>query len=310
MSSVGTLDVKTKMKNIFKKLKNKRFKWEYFCNVLDNNVSLEELYILAQRENIPYFTTMTKRELCAEFSKRAVEKEYKKKNIQPKCLNDSSIFSMENLDLTPPEFFFSYNHNGQLYCDDIRFLYKHFKEKGPEHPIDRTKVSSEIINVVNKEFKNLLKSTVRMDDLNQDIIEYITPKNMLISNTTTLFNILSQQSYPNNLQLFIESDFDNFHDFIHELKNSLILTKDELIGVLNTSDDLVKQKIKLVDTLLFKINNQPDIEYDITYIYNKIYGGFEETETNSSETESEYERSSGSSIGSWGYGEWGSGVDI
>ena len=273
---------------------HRRFKWENICSTL-GNLNIEDLYELAAKERISFYTMMTKREICAELAIR-VDKHVKAKlNLQGKCSNPNSIFTMESVNDISPEFFFSYKHNGQIYCDDIRYLHRHFIENGDTHPIDRTPVSTKLVNVINREYDLLVETTNTMTDTTDESDEPITRQSLLTANTSSFLSLLN---YPNSSELFIDSQRDKFRMFLQYLYNEHILTSNEYQEV-NSISDLINSKLKLLDIMLLKIRNDPhqvetnsghlsEIAINTSVVYNDVF--YNESEPSESElTESDIE---------------------
>lgn len=271
----------TKLKSIVNKhyKSRNRFKWQNLCKPNElSALKMDELEELALQEKIPYYLMMTKRELCTEFAKRFQNVIKGKKKVEPKCINTTSILGTDLADI-PPEFFFSYPSNNKIYCDDIRELHKHFEMNGNKNPIDRTPIKQSIVDTINEWYKYLTKISVNMLDFDDDPV--ILPiRSQLSAKFTTL---ASKLNYPNSSELFINADTVKLMLFIVELHKDGILSDSEL-RMLSGFTDINQRKLILIDTLLIKINNDPQrieipgqrdllsaIAINTSNIYNQIF---------------------------------------
>jgi hypothetical protein len=266
---------KNLQKSVLKPEQVRRFKWENICATL-GDLKLDDLRELAAKERIPFWSMLSKREICAELSKKVHEQINLKVKLQSKCSNDSSIFTMESIKDIPAEFFFSYRHNGQTYCDDIRSLYTHFTTNGNKHPIDRTPVSRELVNIVINEYKHLVSVTNNMKDDPNTKEEVVSKESMLTSNTASFVSLLN---YPNDSTLFINSNQQTFNRFLNELRAEGILSQNELSMLPN---NLIDKKLQFIDLISLKIRNDSQqvetssgtlsaIAINTSNVYNNIF---------------------------------------
>jgi hypothetical protein len=270
--------VKNSLKNAMKRLKEKksinRFKWQDICAEL-SKIRLDELQDLAFIEKIPHYLLMTKRELCAEFAKTYEFTISKVSKVQPMCINTTSILGTD-VNKISPEFFYSYQHNGKIFCDDIRELNKHFSINGSKHPIDRSDVGNRLVKNVNEWFNYLTSITTTMDDFEEE--EEIPTKSLLSSKSATLASVLN---YPNSISLFINSSSRNLTKFLNLLQEQNIISSYD-ISSLKRISSLDSKKTLLVDLLLMKIRNDPEqeivngsvistVQINISNIYNNVF---------------------------------------
>jgi uncharacterized cysteine cluster protein YcgN (CxxCxxCC family) len=271
-------DLEEKLKNISKDKKH-RFKWQNLCSA--NKISqleLEDLRELAIYESIPYAELMEKRELCSEFAKRFQNVIDGKKKIESKCINTTSI-TLTDLKDIPPEFFYAYNHNNKVYCDDIRDLVQHFETNGNTHPIDRSPIQQRFVDRIKHKYRFLQQTTNTMEDFN--IITPQLPVSSILSSKATTF--ASKLNYPNDISLFINADKQLIQTFVAELVQEGILSRQEAVSM-TVVNDLTSYKITLLELLLVKIKNDPQqiiilnsrtplssVAINITNIYNSIF---------------------------------------
>lgn len=270
--------ITNKIRNITNKKKDpsyKRFKWENLCSVLDK-INIHDLYELAAIERIPYYSSMSRREVCAELSKLAAERMIRKGKIEHKCLNKDSI-SGDSIKDIPAEFFVSFYDNNKLFCEDIRSLYKIVNEtRYPKNPWNGVPFSKEVINLINDEY-NILERTVNtFKDLNTKE-EPISITSLLTQKVAKLLGLLN---YPNNGQFFIDASNRKIQRFINKLKDNNILDSRDSRILLGESSKT--KKMTLVNILINKIEgdrNQVQTQhgvisnliFDISEIYNSIF---------------------------------------
>ena len=252
-----------------------RFKWMNICSVL-SGLPRDDLIEFAFMEKILFPGMMSKRELCAELAKKFSERINTINNLKPKCFNQDSPITLESIDDIPPEFFYAYKHNNKLYCDDIRQLIRHFiseRSQGqtPRHPLDRTRLPNDLIELVFAEYKYLGDITNTMD--NQEEEEELPPQSMLSSKATTFSHLLLAHA---PIQRFIDANESLINGFISELRNEFILRNNE-INHINASRDLMDKKNRLLDILTLRINSDPRVDgvsqlaVNITSSYNSIF---------------------------------------
>jgi hypothetical protein len=272
-----SLDIK--LRKIVSSKDKKRFKWQNLCSPKKlNELEIDELHELAIIEKIPYYLMMTKNELCVEFAKRFENVIDGKKKVEPMCINTTSILGTELNDI-PPEFFFSYQHNQKVYCDDIRDLHKHFQLNGNKHPIDRSIMKERVVDKINKWYNYLTKNTNNMLDFDDEPV-VLSMQSQLSSKFAGL---ASKLNYPNSSLLFINSNETTYNKFVSELRNEGILNNNEIEN-LSIYTDLNQNKLVLIDFLLLKIMNDPQriqvpgqqqllsaIAINLSNIYNTVF---------------------------------------
>jgi hypothetical protein len=269
--------LKKSLENAMKKLTEKkittRFKWQDICAEL-SKIRLNELQDLAFIEKIPHYLLMTKKELCVEFAKKYESTIMIVSKVQPMCINTTSILGTDVNEISP-EFFYSYQHNGKVFCDDIRDLNKHFYINGPKHPIDRSIVDKRLVDNVKEWLKYLTKITRTMEDFEE---EEIPTKSLLTSKSATLASVLN---YPNSISLFINSSSIQLTKFLNLLQEENIISSNDKSS-LNKINSLDSKKTLLVDLLLMKILNDPEqetvngnlistVQINLSNIYNNVF---------------------------------------
>jgi len=175
-----------------------KYKWQRMCAKL-TTFDIEELRELAAIEGVKNFNMKSKRELCKElyeildeiverqrlnkirFTKEDLndrknihnnltekERADKTKNpelYQDKCHNDESVFTLDSISNIKPEFLFTYEHNNKLWCEDIRYLYRHVITEGKNtHPFDRTKLSNKIVKNIKDTYEHLRETMTTLED--------------------------------------------------------------------------------------------------------------------------------------------------
>ncbi len=290
-----------------KKLPKKyTYHWQRMCAKL-TSLDIEELRELAEIEGIPYYNMKSKRELCQDFSEK-LEKmivqqrrqkirytkedpndpnnihnnltNEEKQHIQrypelysKKCHNDDSVLSSDNVSDIKQEFLFTYEHNGKIWCDDIRALYEYVIERGVEqHPFDRTPLSENLIDLIRNTYEKLEKTMITLEDSEE--VPQLSKSSILTSKATSLISLLY---HPNPVSLFLESSSTNFNEFLMYLEDEDILSQREISNILNIKD-LVDKKIALVDLLTLKIKNDRNLidgissmAVNITNVYNSVF---------------------------------------
>lgn len=252
----------------------KRFKWMNICEVL-STFSRDDLLEFAHIEQVLYPAIMTKRELCAELSKKFSERINKANEIKPKCFNQDSAITLEPVSDIPAEFFYAYTHNNKIYCDDIRQLVTHFRtelsqRRAPRHPLDRTPLSEKLVHLIFSEYEYLHSVTNNMESEPE---EELPPQSVLSSKASTFSNLLLHHA---PIQGFIDANESLTNRFISELREEMILRNNEITHI-NASRDLMDKKNRLLDILTLRINSDPRVDgvsqlaVNITSAYNTIF---------------------------------------
>lgn len=276
------IGIKHKMEKIFKPQINNRYKWGELCKVtgMDKTFSLEELQELAIMERIPFFSFMSKRELCAEFSKKFNEytKNINKSKKELKCQNTTTLLGTDINDI-PNEFFYSYTDNNRVYCDDIRDIVKQIKNKNSDEPDWKNAYTNTPISTL--QVKNALKWYRYINSITTTMEDNIGKSNdaeiPLVSQlTATTTDFISKLYHPNSGELFINASKELINIFVLNLKEEGILSIRE-IGQWVTVTDLIKYKLLLLQSLLLKIQNSPtdgrvnEYAVNITNVYNNTF---------------------------------------
>ena len=282
------LYIKEQLNDKFKRIVNRdnndnklRYKWQKLCSSkkLKNNLELEELQELAYMDKIPYYLFLSKRELCAELSKRFSSIIEGRNKVVSKCQNESTIIG-EDLKDIPAEFFYSYEFNGKIWCDDIRGLHKHLEINGNKHPSFNAQLSRGLVNNINKWYEYLEKTMLTMEDFDEDFQPVISQGSLLTMKLTTLMEKLN---YPNSQTLYVNSTEQKFNEFVDLLVVEEILNNSEK-RQLEGFTDLSRKKLLLVEILTLKIQNDPQqiivpgqrnplsaIAINLSNIYNDVY---------------------------------------
>jgi hypothetical protein len=290
-----------------KKLPKKyTYRWQRMCAKL-TSLDIEELRELAQIEGIPYYNMKSKRELCQDFSEKLEEiirqqrrqkiryikedpedpnnihnnltneeKQHKQRYPElysKKCYNDESVLSSDDVSDIKNEFLFTYEHNGKIWCEDIRALYKYVIEnKQRKHPYDRTPLSDKLVNLIKDTYKKLQKTMITLEDSEE--VPQLSKSSILTSKATSFVSFLY---HPNPVSLFLESKSIIFNEFLMYLEEEDIVSQREISNILNLKD-LLDKKIALVDLLTLKIKNDTNIidgvssmAVNITNVYNSVF---------------------------------------
>lgn len=253
----------------------KRYKWENLCGIL-NKININDLYELAAFERIPFYSSMTRRELCAELSKLAAERMILKGKLEHKCINESSVSGDDIKDI-PAEFFVSFYDNDKLFCEDIRSLYNITQTNDtPKNPWNGVPFSDGIIKMIKTEYETLTKTVNTFDDLNTK--EQVMSNTSLLSSKTS--DLLSLLNYPKPASNFINATREQVETFIEELTKEFVLDPRDNRILQNESSSTLK--LTLINILIDKIkNNRNQIQtpsgmlsgmaINISNIYNETF---------------------------------------
>lgn len=265
-----------KIQRITKKNETKkRYKWENLCGVLDK-ININDLYELAAFERIPYYSSMTRRELCADLAKLAADRMIRKGKIEHKCINEDSI-SGDSIKDIPAEFFVSFYDNNKLFCEDIRSLYNIIQTTGvPKNPWNGVPFSNKIVNLIKNEYALLGRTVNTFDDINQ--VERVISNTSLLSSKTS--DLMSLLNYPKSAENFINATKSQVKTFIQELTKELILDPRDNRILQNESDSTIK--LTLIALLIEKIKNDRNqiqtpsgmlsgIAINISNVYNETF---------------------------------------
>jgi hypothetical protein len=269
--------IKQKIKRIVNKKSEtkKRYKWENLCGVL-NKININDLYELAAFERIPYYSSMTRRELCAELSKLAAERMVRKGKIEHKCINEDSV-SGDSIKDIPAEFFVSFYDNDKLFCEDIRSLYNIVKTNSiPKNPWNGVPFSKQIVNLIESEYYYLTQTVNTFEDLN--VPEQVMSNTSLLSSKTS--DLLSLLNYPKPAANFINATKEQINTFIQELTKEFILDPRDNRILQNESDSTIK--LTLINLLIEKIKNDRNqiqtpsgmlsgMAINISNVYNEVF---------------------------------------
>ena len=247
-----------------------KYKWERMCAKL-TKLDLEELRELALIEDITFVHMKSKRELCKELYEKIDQMVADLSTYTQQCQNDFSVLTSDNVpknlqDIDQPDFIksqylFTYKHNGLVYCDDIRALYKYINESGRVwnrtlkkyeymHPDTRSALSESNVRAIERTYNNLLQKIITLHDNESDATPDMTPQQILSAFSTTFSSKL--MTHAKNIQLYINSDQNAFQTFLTSLKLENILSQNEID---NIQYDLINQKLALARHLTLKIDN-------------------------------------------------------
>jgi hypothetical protein len=271
-----------------------KYKWERMCAKL-TKLDLEDLRELALVEGIAFVHMKSKRELCKELYEKLDRMVANLNTYSKQCQNDFSVLTSDNVpktlqemdqpDFIKSQYLFTYKHNGLVYCDDIRALYKYINETGKVynrslneyeymHPDTRSPLSQANVRAITREYNNLVQKIISLHDENDETTQ-LTPQQIL---STTSTDFVSKLPYPKDVGLYINSDQDKFEEFISALGSIRILSQNEIT---NIQGDLISRKIELARLLLQKIEGNTIITsdggaisqsaYDIREIYNETF---------------------------------------
>ena len=230
--------------------KNDRFKWEPICRIMDKKINLEELRELARIDNIQFVELMSKRQLCVRLSQRISEIATFQKEHHDKCANKDSFYGGDEVKEIAPEFFFTYRHNGQTYCEDIRKLYKWITTNGPYH-IDRTRFSTELTRLITQAYTKLYFTTVHMNDIVTEKEQEISLDSKLSSAVGDFVSKLRHAPSSG----FISAGEVQFNMFLEGLINENVINRNELL-IIKQKMSIQEKKLKVIDILLPKIGRE------------------------------------------------------
>ena len=271
-----------------------KYKWERMCAKL-TKLDLEELRELALIEGITFVHMKSKRELCKELYEKLDQMVADLSTYAQQCQNDFSVLTSDNVpknlqDMDQPDFIksqylFTYKHNGLVYCDDIRALYKYINESGRVwnktlnkyeymHPDTRSALSESNVRAIERTYNNLDQKIITLND-ESNVTPDMTPQQILSAFSTTFSSKL--MTHAKNIQLYINSDQNTFQTFLISLKLDNVLSQNEID---NIQGDLISQKLALVRHLTLKIDNDTVVTNGvpfsgmsaiITEIYNETF---------------------------------------
>jgi hypothetical protein len=264
--------VRSERRSLHKRL---RFKWQALCDV-SSGVSVDVLRGLALEAGIPSAATLSRRELCAAFSRRWSSQADDLATALPDCTNERGLMQYP-VAYTPPEFFYRYTHDGKVYCDDIRHLYEHVRHS-TKNPYTNLPYSQQIIDDIRATYRRLEATTRSMADFDEEDEELVSFASNL---TRKLAELMSKLYYPNNADLFRGASEVHFSVFVQSLHAFGVISANERARVEDQST-LDERKALLVDLLILKIDQDPDrqetshgpvsrVAYEVSDVYNSLF---------------------------------------
>ena len=255
--------------------KRLRFKWQELCDV-NSIVSVDVLRGLALEANIPSAATLSKRELCAAFSRLWSSQADDAATALPGCTNERGLMQYPVAD-TPPEFFYRYTHEGTVYCDDIRHLYRHV-QTSTQNPYTNRPYSPQIIDDIKATYRRVQTTARSMADFDDDEPHLVSFSSHL---TRKLADLMSRLYYPNNPELFRGASEVHFAVFVQSLHDARVVTANERARV-DGQSTLDERKALLVDLLILKIDQDPEqvptshgpvsrVAYEASEVYNNLF---------------------------------------
>ena len=254
--------------------KRLRFKWQELCDV-SSDVSVGVLRGLALEAGIPSAATLSRRELCAAFSRLWSSQVADLTTALPDCTNGRGLMQYPVAD-TPPEFFYRYTHDGTVYCDDIRHLYEHVRNS-TKNPYTNLPYSQQIIDDIRATYRRLRATTRSMADFDEDEEVVSFSSNL----SRKLAELMSRLYYPNDAELFRGASEVHFSVFVQSLYDFGVISTNERTMVEDRST-LDERKALLVDLLILKIDQDPDrqptshgpvsrVAYEVSDVYNNLF---------------------------------------
>ena len=254
--------------------KRLRFKWQELCDV-SSDVSVGVLRGLALEAGIPSAATLSRRELCAAFSRLWSSQADDAATALPGCTNERGLMQYPVAD-TPPEFFYRYTHDGTVYCDDIRHLYEHVRNS-TKNPYTNLPYSQQIIDDIRATYRRLRATTRSMADFDEDEEVVSFSSNL----SRKLAELMSKLYYPNNPELFRSASEVHFSVFVQSLQDFGVISTNER-AMVDGQSTLDERKALLVDLLILKIDQDPDqqptshgpvsrVAYDASEVYNNLF---------------------------------------
>jgi len=258
-----------------------RFTWQKMCSPQYFKIfPKEELQEIAALDGIPSHLFLTKRELCVELAKKFTSLITGKKKVEGQCSNPTTVIGGDDISKIPPEFFYAYTHNGKVFCDDIRDLHKLFKSNGNKHPYDNTRISTFVEKDINRWYQHIVDTTTSMEDFDSAPPMHMSTTSLLSSKGALL---LSKLNYPNDLRFFIDADISKVKQFINDLRNENIISRQEeqTLSILQNNEQL---KLALIEVLVNKIDQDPhriavqgsleplsSVAINMSNVYNEIF---------------------------------------
>ena len=165
------------------------------------------------------------------------------------CNNKFTILGEDVSDI-PAEYLFLLNDNSHVYCFDIRNVKEQLKhEHPPKNPYTREPFTNETLGNIITHLNSL--------NLGEAPKETLTFQELAVKLSTLM-------TYHSNIQNLIETDFPKFHLFTKKLSDVFDLDL--------RHQDNHSLKVSVLEQLVEIIQRDPDSKWDITEIYNSVYG--------------------------------------
>lgn len=140
-----------KFKKFTKKvIESNKLAWQQMCSPMYKNFDITELRKIAKLEGIPFYKTLSKRELCLELSIYLSKLIIITNKLKNKCINSTTI-DLEDIKNLPPHklypLVFNDNIKDHIYCFDIEEIYKYTRDN-KTNPYNRQPISQDdLVNI-------------------------------------------------------------------------------------------------------------------------------------------------------------------
>lgn len=148
-----------KFKKFTKKvIESNKLAWQQMCSPMYKKFDITELRKIAKLEGIPFYKTLSKRELCLELSIYLSKLIIISNKLKNKCINSTTI-DLEDIKNLPPHklypLVFNDNTQDHIYCFDIEEIYK-YTQTNKTNPYNRQLISNDDLDDINDAYKKYM----------------------------------------------------------------------------------------------------------------------------------------------------------
>ena len=265
----------------------RRWHWQEPCEV-DQNVPLEVLRGWADEYGIPLHhpdtqRPKTKRELCADLARWWDAQAEEQRATIPRCDNDRSLWTGDEVGTIPSEFFYPYTHEGRLYCEDIRSLHKYVRlspsASSPQCPYNRQPFRPELVDDIKASYERLNRRAVHLDDFDGPVHAWMSFEQRF---SQKLADLMVRLIHPVGSERLRDASEDVWAGFLKALVGERVLS-DAQRDKAQQQADLDQKKFFVVELLVHKIDNDPhhvdtpqgrlsEIAVSVSNVVNRIFG--------------------------------------
>jgi surface protein len=265
----------------------RRWHWQDPCEV-DQNVPLEVLRGWADEYGIPLHhpdtqRPKTKRELCADLARWWDAQREEQRATIPRCDNDSSLWTGDEVGAIPSEFFYPYTHDGRLYCEDIRSLHKYVRlspsASSPQCPYNRQPFRPELVDDIKASYDRLNRRAVHLDDFDGPVHAWLSFEQRF---SQKLADLMLRLIHPVDSERLRDASEGVWAGFLKALVSEGVLSDAQRYKAQQQAD-LDQKKFFVVELLVHKIDNDPQhvdtpqgrlsaIAVSVSNVVNGIFG--------------------------------------